>query len=293
MIGRFGIDATRILGNDAAMSEWTDTIDALIDYLRFQQENGVREVPLSPDAPVAAASRQPTPPAAASPAPASEPPVAAAAKPSPPPPPALPSLPAQTPAERRAALDRIAEHAAGCRRCPLAEGRTRVVPGQGNPDAPAILFVGEAPGQDEDAQGLAFVGRAGQLLTKMIAAMGFTRDEVFIANICKCRPPGNRAPTPEEMEACIPYLQAQIAVIKPQVIVTLGATAAKGLLNAQTSISKLRGQWTRYGDTPLMPTFHPAYLLRFPSAKHHAWDDLKSVLHRLGRPVPTEKKTPP
>jgi DNA polymerase len=167
-----------------------------------------------------------------------------------------------------------------------------VVPGQGNPNSPEILFIGEAPGQDEDAQGLAFVGKAGKLLTQMIEAMGFSRDEIFIANICKCRPPDNRPPSPEEMQACIPFLQAQIAVIKPKVIVTLGATAAKGLLNAQTAISKLRGHWTLYSDIPLMPTFHPAYLLRFPPAKHDAWSDLKSVLKRLGRPVPQQKKNP-
>jgi DNA polymerase len=276
------------------MSDWTDTIDALIDYLRFQQENGTREAPLSPDllkrlGAVATLPVGPLPSPAAPPAPAVErrlPP----ADPHPPSP--LPPLPGKSPAERRAALDRIAEQAAACSRCPLAAARTRVVPGQGNPDSPEILFIGEAPGQEEDAQGLAFVGKAGKLLTQMIAAMGFSRDDVFIANICKCRPPDNRAPTGEEMQACIPFLQAQIAVIKPKVIVTLGATAAKGLLNAQTAISKLRGHWTVYGDIPLMPTFHPAYLLRFPPAKKDAWSDLKSVLKRLGRPVPQQNKNP-
>jgi DNA polymerase len=276
------------------MSDWTDAIDALIDYLRFQQENGTRDAPFSPEllkklgvaAPPPAAAVQPP---AAVPPPAADhrPPAADHRPPSPP-----PALPSQSPADRRAALDRIAEQAAACSRCPLAGARTRVVPGQGNPNSPEILFIGEAPGQEEDAQGLAFVGKAGKLLTQMIAAMGFSRDEIFIANICKCRPPGNRPPTGDEMEACIPFLQAQIAVIKPKVIVTLGATAAKGLLNAQTAISKLRGHWTVYGDIPLMPTFHPSYLLRFPPAKHDAWSDLKSVLKRLGRPVPQQNKNP-
>jgi DNA polymerase len=277
------------------MSDWTDTIDALIDYLRFQQENGTRDAPFSSDLLKKLGVAAP-PSAAAVPLPAGLP-LAAAERRSAtadhqPPPPPLPPLPSQSPAHRRAALDRIAEQAAACSRCPLAQSRTRVVPGQGNPNSPEILFIGEAPGQDEDAQGLAFVGKAGKLLTQMIEAMGFSRDEIFIANICKCRPPDNRPPSPEEMQACIPFLQAQIAVIKPKVIVTLGATAAKGLLNAQTAISKLRGHWTLYSDIPLMPTFHPAYLLRFPPAKHDAWSDLKSVLKRLGRPVPQQKKNP-
>lgn len=282
------------------MSDWTDTIDALIDYLRFQQENGTRDAPFSPDllkrlGVMTPASAAAVPLPAAPPPPPSLPPLAADRRPStadhrPPTPP--PPLPSKSLADRRAALERIAEQAAACSRCPLAGTRTRVVPGQGNPNSPEILFIGEAPGQDEDAQGLAFVGKAGKLLTQMIEAMGFSRDEIFIANICKCRPPDNRPPSPEEMQACIPFLQAQIAVIKPKVIVTLGATAAKGLLNAQTAISKLRGHWTLYGDIPLMPTFHPAYLLRFPPAKHDAWSDLKSVLKRLDRPVPQQNKNP-
>ena len=273
------------------MSDWTDAIDGLIDYLRFQQENGTRDVPFPPDLLARLGAKAPTASIPASPPSTAHRPAgtghrAAAAAPASLPPPPRPPLPAKSSADRRAALDRIAEQAAACSRCPLADSRTRVVPGQGNPDSPEILFIGEAPGQDEDAQGLAFVGRAGQLLTKMIEAMGFSRNELFIANICKCRPPNNRPPTPEEMQACIPFLQAQIAVIKPKVIVTLGATAAKGLLNAQTAISKLRGQWTLYSEIPLMPTFHPAYLLRFPPAKQDAWSDLKSVLKRLGRPIP-------
>ncbi len=269
------------------MSDWTDTIDALIDYLRFEQENGQRDVPLVPTL-LKDLSPTHTQPTTVHPLPSPLTP-----QPSTPAPPhQFAAVRDSSPAERRAALERIAEQVAACRRCPLAESRTRVVPGQGNAASPEVLFIGEAPGQEEDRQGLAFVGAAGQLLTKMIAAMGFSRDEVFIANICKCRPPNNRPPTPEEMQACLPFLQAQIAVIKPKVIVALGATAVKGLLNAQTSISKLRGHWTHYGVTPLMPTFHPSYLLRFPPAKRDAWNDLKSVLQRLGRPVPQEKKNP-
>ena len=142
------------------------------------------------------------------------------------------------------------------------------------------MFVGEAPGADEDAQGLAFVGRAGQLLTKMIAAMGYAREDVFIANICKCRPPGNRTPTPEEMAACLPFLRRQIAVIQPKFIVALGNTALLGLLG-MSGIMRLHGTWQSFEGIPVMPTFHPAYLLRLPAAKRDCWKDLQLVMARL------------
>lgn len=187
-------------------------------------------------------------------------------------------------------LAKMAAQIAECHQCPLHEKRTKTVPGQGHP-RPEILFVGEAPGEDEDEQGLAFVGRAGQLLTKMIEAMGFQRDEVFIANINKCRPPNNRKPEPAEMETCIPFLKAQIAILKPKVIVAMGATAVQGLLRDETGISKLRGQWRKYESIPLMPTYHPAYLLRNPPAKHEVWADLQEVLRFLGRTPPPIKKT--
>lgn len=185
-------------------------------------------------------------------------------------------------------LTRIASEIAQCRECSLHSGRTHTVPGQGNP-TPQVMFIGEAPGADEDEQGLAFVGRAGQLLTKMIEAMGYARDEVFIANICKCRPPDNRKPTPDEMATCLPFLRRQIAVIKPQVIVALGATAVEGLLGL-TGITKLRGHWQEWEGIPVMPTFHPAYLLRNPPSKKEAWSDLQAVLTRLGRTPPPAKK---
>ena len=186
-------------------------------------------------------------------------------------------------------LKKITAEIARCTQCPLHRTRTNTVPGQGNESRPEIMFIGEAPGADEDEQGLAFVGRAGQLLTKMIEAMGFTRDQVFIANIAKCRPPDNRPPTPEEMATCIPYLRQQIALIQPKVIVALGATAVLGLIN-QTGISKLRGNWVAYEGIDLMPTFHPAYLLRNPPAKKEVWADLQAVLKRLGRKPPPVKK---
>lgn len=185
-------------------------------------------------------------------------------------------------------LQKIAKVVAGCKKCSLHKTRTNTVPGQGAIH-PEIMFVGEAPGADEDEQGLAFVGRAGQLLTKMIEAMGYKREEVFIGNILKCRPPDNRPPEPEEMEMCLPYLKAQIAVIKPKVIIALGATAVKGLLNL-TGITKLRGHWLSFEGIDLMPTYHPAYLLRNPPAKKEVWEDLQTVLKKLGRTPPRKNQ---
>jgi len=181
-------------------------------------------------------------------------------------------------------LESVVAHIAGCTQCALHTGRTNTVPGEGNPQ-PEIMFVGEAPGADEDAQGRPFVGRAGKLLNKMIEAMGFQREAVFIANICKCRPPDNRKPEPDEMDACIPYLKAQIALLRPKVIVCLGGTATEGLLGL-TGITKVRGNWHTFEGIDVMPTFHPSYLLRKPGAKHEAWADLQAVLKHIGREVP-------
>jgi DNA polymerase len=186
-------------------------------------------------------------------------------------------------------LAAIAQRVAACTRCGLCEKRTHTVPGQGSP-TPEILFIGEGPGAEEDRQGLAFVGPAGELLTKMITAMGFSRDQVFIGNIVKCRPPGNRNPEPDEMAACMPYLLEQIALLKPRVIVALGATALKGLTgNPRISITRTRGTWLTFEGIDLMPTFHPAYLLRTPAAKKEVWDDLQEVLVTLGRTPPAKE----
>jgi uracil-DNA glycosylase family 4 len=183
-------------------------------------------------------------------------------------------------------LDEIAAHISSCRNCPLCQGRTHTVPGEGNADAPDIMFIGEGPGADEDEQGRPFVGKAGQLLTKMIVAMGYQREQVFIANVVKCRPPKNRAPLPEEMEECLPYLQHQIRLIKPRIIVGLGASAIKGLLGKTAGITRLRGTWQEYEGIKLMPTFHPSYLLRDPSKKKAVWQDLQLVLKDLGKEPP-------
>lgn len=194
----------------------------------------------------------------------------------------------KTPASTQT-LESIRKTIAECTQCPLHETRTNTVPGQGTA-SPEIAFIGEGPGADEDAQGIAFIGRAGQLLTKIIEAMGLTRDEVWIGNIVKCRPPGNRVPNPEEMEACLPYLRNQLALLKPKVIICLGATAVKGLLDTKTGITKLRGNWMSFDGIDVMPTFHPAYLLRNPPAKREVWEDMKSVLKHLDKPVPKQNK---
>ena len=186
-------------------------------------------------------------------------------------------------------LRTLAEQAKACVKCKeLSRCRTNVVFGVGNPHA-ELMFVGEAPGADEDEQGVPFVGRAGQLLTKIIVAMGFQREEVYIANVLKCRPPENRQPLPDEVVNCRPFLLTQIDLIQPKVIVALGATAVRSLLDVQIGITKMRGNWYTFHNTPIMPTFHPAYLLRNPPAKKEVWDDMKTVLAKLGRPVPQSK----
>jgi DNA polymerase len=195
-------------------------------------------------------------------------------------------------AERLATLDRT--QVKECRKCRLCEGRTQTVFGQGHAAA-RLVFVGEGPGYEEDKQGLAFVGPAGQLLTKMIAAMGLTRNDVYICNVVKCRPPENRTPFADEMLACSPYLHEQLSIIQPEIIVALGAPAAKTLLNTADSVGKLRGRFHEYHPPesvgegrpiPVMPTYHPAYLLRTPEDKGKVWADLQMVMSRLGLKPP-------
>ena len=182
--------------------------------------------------------------------------------------------------DKRAQLAQLAAAVAACTRCPLYRTRTHPVVSDGSPDA-RLVFVGEAPGRDEDLKGVPFVGAAGQLLTKMIQAMGLRREEVYICNVLKDRPPGNRTPLPEEVEACLPFLEQQLAIIRPAVICVLGAVAAKALIGPYTAITKVRGQILAYRGIPLVPTFHPAYLLRNPPAKKFAWADLKLVKRLL------------
>ena len=183
------------------------------------------------------------------------------------------------------ALARIAAEVAVCDRCPELLGRTNTVPGQGDPHA-KLVFIGEGPGEEEDRQGLAFVGRAGELLTKMIEAIGMTRDQVFICNIIKCRPPSNRTPMPDEAANCTPYLMRQLEVLRPKVICALGGTATKYLLQTHDGITRVRGRFYPYRGTLLMPTFHPAYVLRnyTPDTRKKVYDDLLKVKAELDRP---------
>ena len=188
-----------------------------------------------------------------------------------------PSLPAST-----ETLEDIWRDIGECTRCGLCEGRTQVVNTHGNRKA-RLMFVGEAPGADEDAQGKPFVGRAGQLLTKMIEAMGMKREDVIIGNVNRCRPPGNRQPTLEEAAICRPFLFREIATVRPEVIVVMGNTALRNLLEIKAGISSVRGRFHDYHGIPVMPTFHPAYLLRDPSKKRETWEDLKKVMEHLDR----------
>ena len=177
-------------------------------------------------------------------------------------------------------LDSLEAKYSNCIECSLGQSRNNIVFGVGNPKAD-LVFVGEAPGKDEDLNGEPFVGKSGQLLTKIIEAIDLSREEVYICNIVKCRPPENRNPLPEEIKACNPILQSQLDAIKPKVICALGKFAAQTLLNTETAISSLRGSFHNYHDIPLMPTYHPAYLLRNPKMKRAVWEDVKLIRKRL------------
>ena len=311
-------------------------LDGTIQHLQELKDRGVRFVSVSAETLAELSQAQPPAPVrspSVSPAPAPRP----VARPSAPPTPAAPKpletkpalaqalpvqrqavagetpapllpLPGATPAPvavaalspeaRATAFAELRQRALACVRCPnLVAARKNVVFGVGDINA-QLMFIGEAPGADEDTQGEPFVGKAGQLLTKIIQAMGLKRNSVYIGNILKCRPDtpgqasGNRKPTPEEMQTCIPYLHEQIDLIRPRVIVALGAPAVEGLLGKTIGITKLRGQWRTYRGTPLMPTYHPAYLLRNQSLseKRRVWEDMLQVMERLGLPISQKQR---
>lgn len=232
----------------------------------------------------AKAAPEPGKPARTAPAPAAKPAVASVTRVSSTPPPAYhpPSDPAGNPSAEAVAacgslpdLERVSK---GCLACPLGPGRLNFVFGEGNPHAD-LMFIGEGPGRDEDLQGRPFVGKAGELLDKMVGALGLKREDVYIANVVKCRPPDNRTPTPQEAGACLGYLHRQIQLVKPRVIITLGATPLRELLGITTGITRVRGQWQRLGAIPVMPTFHPAYVLRqyTQDVRRAVWEDLKAA----------------
>ena len=264
----------------------SDPIGQLVEHLHFLRELGVREIrvgPRQPSLPAVTATAPVLAETPVAPARASQPVTASA--PAPPStlrhaaPAPRPSTPSPHAAKRLEILR--TEEIGECRRCRLCESRTKIVFGVGSAEA-RLMFVGEGPGRDEDAQGIPFVGRAGQLLTDIIKAMKLTREQVYIANVVKCRPPENRTPEPDEVEACRGFLEAQIEIIAPRVIVCLGAVAAHTLLGTSLGITKIRGELREFKGIPVMPTYHPAYLLRSPNKKREVWDDMKQVMGLLG-----------
>ena len=268
------------------MSDFEKALEIVHDALRGQHEGGV-ELRASSESLGALAA---IPPTRAEPPPVVEPPK-----------PTVPAPPRRISAAGRSNAERLAEIRGpilACIKCPrLVSSRTQVVFGVGNPDA-ELMFVGEAPGEDEDLKGEPFVGKAGELLTKIIVAMAFRREDIYIANILKCRPDmpegesGNRKPRPSEMEMCLPYLRQQIEIIRPRAIVALGATAMLGLKGDSSPMGKLRGRWHEFDGIPLMATYHPAYLLRNQSLgeKRKVWEDMLLVLDRLGKPISEKQR---
>ena len=284
------------------MDTYTELLDATIQHLQRLKQNGARYLQLTEEGREAlnAPRLQPRPatPTAPPPKPAAPPPPA---RPAPAPaPPVVTPIVLSANLSKAEALAELRERALVCQKCSnLASSRKNVVWGVGSIEAD-LMFVGEAPGADEDVQGEPFVGRAGQLLTKMIQAMDLTRETVYIANILKCRPDtpgesyGNRPPTPKEMENCLPYLHAQIDLIKPKVIVALGATAVDGLFGRTpgAGITKMRGKWREYRGIPVMPTYHPSYLLRpnVNNIKREAWEDMLQVMERIQMPISEKQR---
>jgi uracil-DNA glycosylase family 4 len=283
-------------------SELASIAASLRAYLEIQSESGATGIPKRTSPPQskqapAPASTTPSLPAAP---PLSAPPISVAPLSAPPISlePATVPVPVSesTPITVRA-LPLLEQIVASCTKCELSKTRNKTVFSRGNPHA-ALCFVGEAPGADEDEQGLPFVGKAGQLLDRMIAAMGLKADDVYVCNIIKCRPPGNRRPTAVETTSCIPYLNEQLANVSPKVIVAMGNTSAQTLLDTKLGITRLRGEWKLYrGKTLLMPTYHPSYLLRESPiqklAKQEAWEDLQKVMKELGLPPPAKGTHPP
>jgi uracil-DNA glycosylase family 4 len=273
-------------------------LDATIEHLDHLRQQGVRHVAIRRET-LAALVEPPARQAIPAPPVASTSPIPARPATSPAPAAAVTSRASLPPAARAAAFEDLSRRAMGCQRCPhLAASRKHVVFGVGDIQA-EILFVGEAPGADEDSVGEPFVGKAGELLTRIITAMGLTREKVYIANVLKCRPDtpgqfsGNRKPNPEEMETCLPFLQEQIELIQPKVMIALGATAIEGILGrSPIQVTKVRGQWMQFRNIPLMPTFHPAYLLRNESVseKRKVWEDMLAVMERIGMPVSEKQR---
>ena len=262
------------------MTSRAQLIDQIQEFLTYQQEERVHSLEISPETLAllkpAPAAKAPAPPRPAAPRPT--PRVSPPAEPEP----AGIEVTGKT-------LKEIAQQISTCTACALKASRKNTVPGEGNPNQPDILFIGEAPGIEDDAQGRPFSGEAGALLDKMIAAMGYRREDVFITTVAKCLPPDSRIPLPEELATCMPHLKAQIALIQPKTIVALGKTAVESLLGKPVAITRMRGTWNTYEGVDLMPTFHPGYLLKAPTKKREVWADLQAVLAKLGKTLPAKK----
>ncbi len=266
------------------MTEREQFLDNVKAFLEYMQEEGFQTLEISAETKAKLKAAQP---AAGVKRPAARP-----VPPRPAPPPVAEAPAAAPGSDVRVTGKTIVQVAAQiktCTACDLHASRTKTVPGEGNADSPDVLFIGEGPNAEEDAQGRPFVGEAGQLLTQMIGAMGYRRDQVFITNTVKCRPPGTRVPLSGEISACSPYLRKQIELIKPKIIVTLGKNAIESLLNKKVAITRSRGTWMKYEGIDLMPTFGPSYLLRFPAKKREVWADLQSVLAKLGKKPPKKR----
>lgn len=287
----------------AMSADYQQLLDATITHLEGMKARGARNVAVSPETlrALALPAKPQTPnlrsPIASAPAPVPQKMVSSATPFRAVAPVVRTEMPTAASPEKAAAFAALRTRAMACVKCPnLAASRKNVVFGVGNIDA-QLMFVGEAPGADEDLQGEPFVGKAGELLTKIIGATGLSRSDVYIANILKCRPDtpgqtaGNRKPTPEEMQTCIPFLHEQIDLVKPKVLVALGGTALEGLLGL-TGIMKLRGNWQTYRGIPLMPTYHPAYLLRNQAMteKRKVWEDFLAVMEKLGLPISEKQR---
>jgi DNA polymerase len=270
------------MSDDAALDELRFLTRALRAHLEWQVESGTTGLErAAQEVAPASALALPIPAQIAVPVASAPAAIAAIAAPA--------SEPPSVPRNEPRSLSVLAEVVQTCTRCGLCRQRKQAVFARGTGSS-GVCFVGEGPGADEDAQGYPFVGKAGQLLDRMIEAMGLGRDEVYVCNVVKCRPPDNRKPEPDEMAACLPYLNEQLELVAPRVIVALGATAVQGLLGTTEGIMRLRGKWKSYrGQFDVMPTFHPAYLLRTPAAKREVWEDLQEVLRRIGRSVPARR----
>ena len=269
------------------MTQSDPFIDQLQAFLEYKKEEGFQTLEISKE------TLAELKPAAIAP-PRQSPPAQKPAKPTPKPTrPAPTTVAPQSPKSAVQVTGKTLEEIAGqirtCSACPLHASRKNTVPGEGNPNQPDILFVSDFPGVEEDEQGCFYTSEAGQLLEKMIIAMGYKRDNIFILNLVQCRPPSNRVPLPEEVSTCNPYLKAQIALIQPKLIVALGKTAVEGLLHEKIAITRLRGTWKTYEGIDLMPTFHPGYLLKVPAKKREVWADLQAVLTKLGKKPPAKK----